>query len=518
MVRLENDAAMRPLHGGDAGSGRERGFVGGGVGSTARARATRGGAETGAAVEAGEHADRKGMWSALGEALRGTHADLTEAPLSRAIVLLGVPMVLEMAMESVFALVDVFVVSRLGADAVATVGLTEAFLSLVYAVAVGLGMGATAVVARRMGEKDAEGAATASVQAIGLAVLASVPAMLVGALWVKPLLAGLGGSAWVLEHGASYARVMLVTDVVIVEQFVISAVFRAAGDAVTAMRVLWLGNGINIVLSPCLALGLGPFPRLGMTGAALATVIGRGTAVLCQLVLLSRPGRRLRVHRRTVRFDAPSFATILRLGASATGQYLVSTSSWVVMVRILSVFGSPVVAGYTIAMRLVQFALMPSWGLSNAAATLVGQNLGAGRPDRAEQVVWRAALYNVVFLGALTVVFVGGATAMVRSFTVEPEVLAQGVRCLEVVGAGFVFYALGMVMSQSLNGAGDTTTPMLLNLGCFWLFELPLAYGLAIPLRTGPFGGYLAITAAFSAVAVLGTLVFRRGKWKLQKV
>jgi putative MATE family efflux protein len=463
-------------------------------------------------------AARQGLWSALGEAIRGSHRDFTTESIPRSIFLLAVPMVLELVMESVFAVVDVFVVSRLGADAVATVGLTESLLVLVYAVAMGVSIGAMAMVARRVGEKDAERAARTAVQAIVLALLLAVPVVALGVSLAPHLLRLMGGSPWVLEHGVHYTRLMMASTVSITLLFLINAIFRGAGDAAAAMRVLWLANGLNCILAPCLVLGLGPFPRLGVVGAAVATSIGRTSGVAYQLWQLSRPGGRIRIQRRHLHIEWATIRQTLQLSGAATVQMLIGMASWVGLVRIISEFGSSAVAGYTIAIRIVTFALLPSAGLANAAAVLVGQNLGARHPERAERSVWLAAGFNAGFLGVVGLLLLGFAPALIHIFSGDALVADSGVACLRVLSLGFAFYGVGMVVTQALNGAGDTRTPTLINFGCFWVLELPLAWGLAHGLGLGPLGAFLACLVAFCAVAVFGTLVFRTGHWKQRYV
>jgi putative MATE family efflux protein len=458
------------------------------------------------------------LWASLKEAVHGTEQDFTEAPVGRAILLLAVPMVLEMVMESIFAVVDVFFVSRLGAEAIATVGLTESLLALLYALAMGLSIGAMAMIARRTGEKDPEAAARVAVQAIGLGILVSLPIGVAGVLFAQPLLTLLGGSPWVVEHGFRYTQLMLGSNVIILLLFLINAIFRGAGDASIAMRVLWLSNSINIVLCPCLVLGLGPFPELGVVGAATATTVGRGVGVCYQLYRLFLGKGRVAVRREHLRFEPATMLVMTRLSGSAIFQMLIGTASWTVLVRIVAAAGSAAVAGYTIGMRIILFALLPSWGMSNAAATLVGQNLGARKPERAEQAVWRAGFYNMVFLGLVGLAFILFAEPLIGTFTQEPEVHAIAVRCLRIVSAGFIFYAYGMVLTQALNGAGDTTTPTLINLVCFWVVELPLAWLLTGPLDLGPSGTFTSISIAFSLSALLGAWAFRRGRWKSRRV
>ncbi|HEY0014980.1 MAG TPA: MATE family efflux transporter [Longimicrobium sp.] len=457
-----------------------------------------------------------GFWTSVREALRGSHHDYTDGPIGRSILLLSVPMVLEMAMESVFAIVDIFFVSRLGADAVAAVGLTESLLAIVYALAMGLGIGATALVARRIGEKDAEGAAHSAVQAILLALIISAVLGIAGSLLAPHLLGLMGASPEVIRTGTGYARVMLGGEAAIIILFVVNAIFRGAGDAAIAMRVLWLANLINIVLCPCFIFGLGPFPRLGVTGAAVATTIGRSAGAAFALWRLSRPDGRIPVARRHLRPDWAAMGRILRLSSTATLQMLIGTASWIGMARIVAAFGSPVLAGYTVGMRVVIFALLPSFGLSNAAATMVGQGLGAGKPERAERAVWKACTYNLVFLGVVGLVFVVLAGPIIRFFSTDPEVVRHGAAALRVVAAGFPLYAYGMVLTQAFNGAGDTWTPTWINLAVFWAFEIPAAYLLSRAM--GPVGAFLAITIAFSLLAVVSGVIFRRGTWKTKRV
>lgn len=459
----------------------------------------------------------EGVWSLLKEAVAGSRRDFTREPVGRAVILLAIPMVLEMMMESVFAVVDIFWVSKLGPDAVATVGLTESMLTIVYAVAIGLSMGATAVVARRIGEGNREAAARAAVQAIliGLGLAAIIGAT--GALLAPKLLLWMGASPEIIAM-SGFTRIMLGGSVTVVLLFLINAVFRGAGDAAVAMRALWLANAINIVLGPLLVFGIGPFPQLGVEGAAIATTIGRGTGVLYQLRCLFRENGRITVRREHLCFDPEAFRTILRISKTGIFQVAVATTSWVALVRILADFGSIAIAGYTIAIRIIIFALLPSWGMANAAATLVGQNLGAKQPERAEASVWRAALYNLVFLGSVGLVFVVFAEPIVRLFIRDADVVAYGARCLRIVAAGFVFYAFGMVVGQAFNGAGDTRTPTWLNFICFWLLELPVAYLLGHVFGWGPTGVFFSITLAFSSIAVASIVLFRRGKWKTVRV
>lgn len=458
------------------------------------------------------------LWRAVRESLRGSHRDYTSGPIGRSIIMLAIPMVLEMLMESVFAVVDIFWVAHLGADAVATVGLTESMLTLLYAVAIGLGLGATAMVARRIGERNPEGAARAAVQAIALGLIVSVIVSIIGVSFADRLLGLMGGSPWVLEHGASFTKIMFAGNATILLLFLINAIFRGAGDAAIAMRVLWLANSINIVLGPCFIFGLGPFPELGVAGAAVATTIGRGTGVLYAFSRLIRSGGRFDIRKHHLKLEPSIMGRLVRLSATATFQIFIGMASWIGLIRTISSFGSDALAGYTIGIRVIIFALLPSWGMANAAATMVGQSLGAGKPDRAERAVWRAGFYNMIFLGAVGLAFVLFARQIIGLFTIDPNIVPYGVDCLRIVAYGFLFYAWGMVITQSFNGAGDTWTPTIINLFVFWLWELPLAYVLAISFGLGPRGVFLAIMISFSTLAVVSALMFRRGKWKTRKV
>jgi putative MATE family efflux protein len=464
-------------------------------------------------------AESVGFWTIVRESVRGeVHHDFTEGPIGRAILLLAVPMVLEVVLESVFAVADIFWVSHLGPDSVAAVGLTESLLTIVYALAMGLGIGATAVVARRIGEKDREGAARAAAQALVLALVVSVLLGTTGALLAPRLLLLMGGSPSVLATGRGYATIMLGGEAAIIVLFVVNAVFRGAGDAAIAMRVLWLANIINMVLGPLLIFGVGPFPRLGVTGAAVATTFGRSVGATYAVVRLFRQASRVPVARRHLTLDFGVMRQILQLSGSATLQNLIGMASWIGLVRILAGFGSDALAGYTIAVRLIIFVLLPSWGLSNAAATMVGQSLGARKPDRAEASVWHAARYNAYFLTAVGALFFVAAPLIIRAFTSDPTVTGYAVHCLRIVALGYPLYAYGMVLTQSFNGAGDTWTPTWLNLSCFWVFEIPVAWTLAHGAGLGPSGVFWAIMTAFSLLAVASAVVFRQGRWKTRMI
>lgn len=462
--------------------------------------------------------DSSSFWASVREALRGSHQDYTSGSLTRAIFLLAVPMVLEMLMESLFAIVDVFWVARLGAEAVATVGLVEAVLTIVYAVGMGLGLSATAMVARRVGEKDHEGAAVSGVQSILLGLVASL-AMGAPCFYLAPhLLHLMGASPAVLAAGTSYARITLGMCCVAVLLILNNAVFRGAGDAAIAMRVLWLANSINLLLDPCLIFGLGPFPRLGVTGAAVATLTGRSVGVVYQFYCLSRGGEHIRILARQVRLNVEVMVRLLKVSLTGIAQMLVPHIAWISLMRIVSEFGSSALAGYTIAIRIIVFFILPAWGLSGAAATLVGQSLGAGNPQRAEEAVWRTSVYNMLVMGGVGVCLVAFAGPVVHLFTHDPAIVPYAVACLRIVSIGNVGYAYEMVMMQAFNGAGDTRTPTWVNFFGFIVFEIPLAYALAIPVGLHSQGVFWAITISESAIAAAFVYLFRRGRWKTQRI
>ena len=439
-------------------------------------------------------------------------------PIGRAVVLLAVPMVLEMMMESVFVVADVFFVGRLGPDAVATVGITESLMTVMYALAIGLSIGAAATVARRVGEKDPDSAGRSAVQSVLMGLGAAAIFGTIGTLFGPQLLALMGASDDVLRTGSTFARVMLGGSGTVVMLFLINAVFRGAGDAAIAMRVLWFANAINIILGPCLIFGIGPFPELGVTGAAVGTTIGRGSGVVYQLIHLSRGHGRLRIRRSHLKLDLDVMRSIVRISGTATFQNFVGTASWMGLVRILTGFGSAAVAGNTIGIRIILFALLPSFGVSNAAATLVGQNLGAKKPDRAEAAAWKAGMYNTICLGTVGAIFLLFAPQIVSLFTMDPEVALYAVRCLRIVSAGFLFYGYAMVLTASFNGAGDTRTPTLINLVCLWMWEIPLAWALAHPFGFGPTGVFIAVSVAFSTMAFVSGWLFSKGMWKTKRV
>jgi putative MATE family efflux protein len=452
------------------------------------------------------------------EALTGTSQDFTQGNLSRGIALLAIPTILEMSMESTFGMVDALWVGRLGADALATVGLTESVLVLIFSIALGLSMAATATVARRIGEKDSEGASVAAVQTILFGTIVSLVLGACGA-WFAPQLLGLmHAEPSVIRLGSRYTAIVLGGNLCVVMLFLVNGIFRGAGDAAAAMRTLWLANLINLALDPCLIYGLAGFPKLGVTGAAVATTTGRSIGVLYQLYTLANGRGRIVVARRHLRFDWPAMRRLLSVAWTGMIQYFISTASWICLTRINALFGSAAVAGYTLAFRIILFAILPSWGISSAAATLVGQNLGAKKPDRAARSVWLAGAYNMLFLSSVGVVFFIFAPALVGLFTEDRALAAIAATCLRYVSIGYPVYAWGMVMEQSFNGAGDTVTPTWINLGCYWAFQIPLAWYLAQSAGLGPRGVYLAIPIAESILAVTAMTLFRRGKWREVRV
>lgn len=455
-----------------------------------------------------------GIWRDLRDAIRGVEHDYTSGPIGRSIFLLAVPMVIEMAMESIFAIVDVFFVGRLGAAAVATVGLTESLMVVIYTIAFGLSIGATATVARRIGEKDRDGAARAAVQVLLLGLGLSGLLGLAGAIWAPELLLLMGADAGVIADGTIYTRVTLGGSATAFLIFLVNAVFRGAGDAAVAMRVLILANGINCVLDPALIFGIGPFPELGLTGAAVATTIGRGIGFAYALWLLMRGTGHLAVRRAHLTVEPTTMWNIAHLSGWGTLQVALASMSWIGLVRVIAGFGSTALAGYTISIRIVIFALMPAFGLGAAAATMVGQALGAGLPDRAEQSVWTAAKSNMLFLGLTGVLFLVFAPTIVGWFTPDAAVVAVGVDGLRIIGLGFPLYALGMVLEQSFNGAGDTRTPTWLNFLAFWVIQIPLAWALAVPFGFHETGVFIAVPIAYSALALVSAILFKKGRWR----
>ncbi len=460
----------------------------------------------------------KRVWRIFIDAINGAPRDYTEGPIGKAVILLGIPMVLEMMMESVFAVTDIFFAGRLGPEAIATIGLTESLLTIVYTLAFGLSIGAMAMMARRVGEHDLEGASNTAVQVLALGVFVSLVVGALGVAYAPILLRWMGASPDIISYGISYARVMFGGNVAILMLFLGNAVFRGAGDGTIAMRALWLANGLNLILAPCFIFGLLFFPKMGVAGAACATTLSRGIGALYSLSHLYRGPGRVKLQKRHLVLIPSVMWKIVKLSASGTFQVFIGTASWIGMVRVISNFGSDAVAGYTIGIRVMLFALFPAFGLSNAAATMVGQSLGAKKPERGEKSVWIAGFYNLIFLGTMGILFLIFAPAIIGWFTKDLIVHPFAVACLRTVSCGFPFYAFGMVLTQSFNGAGDTWTPTLINFFVFWVFEIPAAYIFSSSMTLGPQGAFLAVTLAFSALAVVSAVLFKRGRWKTQKV
>lgn len=457
---------------------------------------------------------KKDQFRLILDAIRGGDQEYTHLPLRRAITLLAIPMVLEMVMESLFAVVDVFFVARLGTRAVATVGLTESVMTLVYSLAIGFSMAATAMVARRVGEGDREAAAAAAAQSIWLGLGFAVFLGVLGYAFATDILVLLGGGPELIHEGQGYTRLMFTGNITVMLLFLLNAIFRGAGDAGLAMRSLWLANGVNILLDPCLILGLGPFPEMGIEGAAVATLIGRGSGVVYQMFHLFGGRDILRLGFSHLRPVPGILARLMKVGSSGAGQYLIASASWIFLIRIVAGFGPGALAGYTIAIRVIIFTILPAWGLANAASTLVGQHLGAGQPDQAEKAAWMSGRYAMIFMFFVAAVYILLAGPIIRIFDTTPQVVDTGVLSLRIISLGYIFFAWGMVLSQAFNGAGDTRTPMWLNLLCFWMVEIPLAWVLAKGLAWGPSGVFIAVSVSESLLALLCIVLFRRGRWK----
>jgi putative MATE family efflux protein len=468
----------------------------------------------GSSVEAADNS----FFAVVREAFSGSQRDFTKGSIGLAVFLLAVPMIFEMFAESLFAIVDIFFVAKLGAGAVAIVGLTESVMALIYAVAFGLAIGATATVSRRIGEKDEAGAAKTAAHVIYLGIFISLVMSLIGIIFAPYILKLLGASADVMAEGTTFMRIMTGGNAVVLFIFLLNAVFRGAGDAAIAMRVLLLANGLNIILSPCFIFGVGPFPELGVIGAAVGTTIGRGIGVGYAAWRLFRPGGRIHVDRESWRIDPSLLWKLAKLSSTGVVQLLIATASWTALMPIVAGFGDASIAGYVIALRVVMFALLPALGLSNAAATMVGQNLGAGKPERSESAVWKTAGFNTVIYFGVGLVFYFFSNPIIGVFTHEPAVLEYGRDALHIIAYGFAFYGLGMVLETAFNGAGDTWTPTYLNFLIFWVFEIPTAYLLAYHFEMGPRGVFWAITIAFSLLAIASGLLFKRGKWKSKMV
>jgi putative MATE family efflux protein len=460
----------------------------------------------------------KRLWRDIVESVSGTDQDFTEGSLNRAILLLSIPMVLEMMMESLFALFDTIFVARLGSGALATIGYTEGMMTIFYAIGIGFSMATTALVARRIGEHNKKAASRVAAQAITIGMVFSVLLAIPGILYSRELLGLMGASPETVEEGHLYTKYMMSFNIVIMLLFIINAIFRSSGDAAISMKVLFLANLMNIILDPCLIFGLGPFPEMGIKGAAIATIIGRGTAVVVQFYILFRGNGRIHVALSDFKLNLKIILSLIKLSYGGIGQYLIATSSWVILVRILSEFGDDAVAGYQIAIRILVFSILPSWGLSNAAATMVGQNLGAKNPERAERAVWRTAYINVVIMLFFAAMFLYDSRFFVSLFIEDPVVVGYGAKALQIISLGYFCYAFGMVMPQAFNGAGDTTTPTWINLISFWFVQIPVAYVLSMHFSMNENGVFSSIVIGETVLAVLGIWLFRRGKWKLKIV
>ncbi len=452
------------------------------------------------------------------ESIKGSEQDFTRMKLRRAVILLAIPMVMEMIMESLFALFDIIFVSRLGAEATATVGITESLMTIIYSVGMGLAMATTGIVSRRIGEKKRMEASVSAFQSIILGLMVSFPFFIAGSFFSEDILRLMGASQGVINNGSVYTAIMLGSNVIIMLLFINNAIFRSAGDAMVSMLVMIFANLINIVLDPCLIFGIGPFPELGVTGAGIATCTGRALGVMMQFYVFSKKNRKISLDRQSFTIDFKIIKRLLKLSMGGIGQFLIATTSWVGLYRIITAFGDNVVAGYTVAIRIIIFSLLPAWGLSNAASTLVGQNLGAKRSDRAERSVWTISVVNMVFLFIIGVIFYFASTHIVSIITPIQQIREVGILCLKILSFGYIFYALGMVTLQAFNGAGDTYTPTLLNFISFWIIEIPLAYIIAIQFGMDEKGVFLAIVIAESCLGILGLLAFKRGKWKLREV
>jgi len=470
------------------------------------------------ATRASSEAVDNSFWSVLREAVWGTQRDFTQGSLGVAIFILAVPMIIEMMAESLFAIVDIFFVSRLGSGAVAVVSITESMMYLIYSVAIGLSIGATATVARRIGEKDTEGAAKAATHSLYVGAFASVVLGVIGVIFAADILRVMGADESVVAEGTTFTRLMLGGNIVVMFLFMLNAIFRGAGDAAIAMRVLWFANIMNIILTPCFIFGLWIFPELGVTGAAVGTVLGRGVGVLFASYKLFFAEKRFTIHKYHWLIDWPRLWKLIKVSAPGILQFFIQTASWIGLVRVVTGFGVQAIAGYQIGIRVIIFALLPSVGLANAAATLVGQNLGAGQAGRAEKAVWKATLYNCIVQTSIGLLFVLFAEQIAGVFATEPDEFVFAVNAIRIIAYGFFFYACGMVLETAFNGAGDTWTPTWINFFIFWIFEIPLAYLLAYHFNMGPFGVFWAITISFSLLAVVSGLLFRRGKWKLKTV
>ena len=452
------------------------------------------------------------------QALTGEDANILNGNINRAIILLAIPMTLEMVMESLFAVVDIFFVSKLGVDAIAAVGLTESLLTITYSLGFVVAMGTTAMVARRVGENNIKGASVSAAQSVYLGIITSLPIMAAGIFFSTDLLQLMGASNSVIENGVGYTKLIFSTNLIIIILFLINGIFRGAGDATLAMRTLWISNSLNIVLDPMFILGLGPFPKLGIEGAAVATIIGRSTGICYQIYHLYKGKGIIKIHRTDWHLKIDVLLRLIKLSAGVTAQNIIASASWIFLMRIISAFGSIALAGYTVAIRVVMFTLLPAWGISNAAATMVGQNLGANQPERAEKSVWYTGFYNMTFMLIVMITFLLLAENIIAFFTRQNDVIINAAQCLKIVSLGYLFYAWGMVLVQSFNGAGDTRTPTIMHFFIFWMMQIPLAYLLAIRFSFETAGVYWAIVISESTFTIVGYFLFKKGRWKTVKV
>lgn len=457
-------------------------------------------------------------WNLLRLGIAGEDANILSGNIDRAIILLAIPMTLEMVMESLFAVVDIFFVSKIGVNAIAAVGLTESLMTITYSLGWGLALGTTAMIARRVGEKDNEGASIAAVQSIYLAFIIAVPIMIAGLLFSEDFLRLMGASEAIIAEGAGYTRLIFGSNIIVILLFLINGVFRGAGDAALAMRSLWIANTINIILDPMFIFGIGPFPEWGIEGAAIATVIGRTAGICYQIYHLAKGRGIVKIHTGNWQYKNDIVVRLVKLSSGVTAQFIIGSASWIFLMRIMSTFGSVALAGYTIAIRIIIFTILPAWGFSNAAATMVGQNLGALQPERAEKSVWRTGFFNAIFMGTVMIVFIFLSDSIADFFTDEKAVVASAAQCLKIFSLGYFSYAFGMVLVQAFNGAGDTRTPTIMNLIIYWLMQIPLAYLLSVQLSLGAPGVYWTVVICETVFSIAGYFLFKKGKWKTIKV
>jgi len=457
-------------------------------------------------------------WNLLRLGIAGEDANILSGNIDRAIILLAIPMTLEMVMESLFAVVDIFFVSKIGVNAIAAVGLTESLMTITYSLGWGLALGTTAMIARRVGEKDNDGASIAAVQSIYLAFIIAVPIMIAGLLFAEDFLRMMGASEMIIAEGAGYTRLIFGSNIIVILLFLINGIFRGAGDAALAMRSLWIANSINIILDPMFIFGIGPFPEWGIEGAAIATVIGRAVGICYQVYHLAKGRGIVKIHRGNWQYKNEIVIRLVKLSSGVTAQFIIGSASWIFLMRVMSTFGSIALAGYTIAIRIIIFTILPAWGFSNAAATMVGQNLGALQPDRAEKSVWRTGFFNAIFMGTVMIVFLFFSDNIADFFTDEKDVVASAAECLKIFSLGYFSYAFGMVLLQAFNGAGDTRTPTIMNLVIYWLMQIPLAYLLSVQLSLNAPGVYWTVVICETIFSITGYFLFKKGKWKTIKV